>query len=281
MSFRRITCILLLGLLAACSQTREKNVATDIDTGSVANDTIATLPDSAQNQNMATNTLTEQERAEGWKLLFDGTTTNGWRGAYMDKFPAGGWVIENGTIGPVESGGAESRNGGDIVTVDEYDNFDLKFQFMLTDSANSGVKYFVAEQQPKPQGSAFGLEFQVLDDDKHPDARKGREGNRTTGSLYDLIPANNKSVKPIGQWNEGRVMVKGNRVEHWLNGTRVVEYERGSENYRTLVGESKYAAPEYNASGRFGEAAKGRILIQDHGDRVMFRNIRIKILPKA
>ncbi len=171
MFFRKGTCMLLLGLLVACTQSREKNAATDLDTGSVANDTIAVLPDSARNGSMTANTLTEQERAEGWKLLFDGTTTNGWRGAYMDKFPTGGWLVENGTIGPVESGGAESRNGGDIVTVEEYDNFDLKFEFMLTDSANSGVKYFVVEQQPKPKGSAFGLEYQVLDDDKHPDAK--------------------------------------------------------------------------------------------------------------
>jgi hypothetical protein len=281
MFFLKKACFLFIGLLVACTQSREKNVAVDLDTGSVANDTIAVLPDSARNQSMTANTLTEQERAEGWKLLFDGTSTKGWRGAYMDQFPTGGWLVEKGTIGPVESGGAESRNGGDIVTVEEYDNFDLKFEFMLTDSANSGVKYFVVEQQPKPKGSAFGLEYQVLDDDKHPDARMGRNGNRTVGSLYDLIPAKNKAAKPLGQWNEGRVLVQGNRVEHWLNGLKVVEYERGSENYRNLVGTSKYAAPEYNANGRFGEAARGHILLQDHGDRVMFRNIRIKTLPKA
>jgi hypothetical protein len=283
MRLRKIAYLLLAALLGACTQATDNSRATDLDTGSVANDTMPVTPPTlpAGGQTAAANALTDAEKAAGWQLLFDGKSTNGWRGAYMDKFPAGGWRVENGTIGPVESGGAESRNGGDIVTTGEYDNFDLKFEFMLTDSANSGVKYFVVEHQPKPAGSAFGLEFQVLDDAKHPDAKMGRNGNRTVGSLYDLIAAKDKAAKPIGQWNEGRVLVQGNRVEHWLNGKKVVEYERGSENFRTLVGQSKYAAPAYNAKGRFGEAPKGHILLQDHGDRVMFRNIKIKPLPKA
>ncbi|QHT71895.1 DUF1080 domain-containing protein [Rhodocytophaga rosea] len=239
-------------------------------------------PESAQNTTAQMNMLTEAEKNEGWKLLFDGKTTDGWRGAYKQSFPDSGWVVQDGLLSVLSSNGAESRNGGDIVTTDEYDNFDLSFEFMLSEGANSGVKYYVVEHQPKPAGSAFGLEFQVLDDAKHPDAKLGKNGNRTIGSLYDLLPAaTDKQVNPIGEWNQGRVLVQGNHVEHWLNGKKVVEYERGSKDFRDLVAQSKYAAPDYNKNGRFGEAPKGHILIQDHGDKVSYRNIKIKPLSKT
>ncbi len=226
----------------------------------------------------APNTLTAQEKKDGWKLLFDGKTTNGWRGAYKDKFPDKGWDVAGGLLTIQKSDGSESQSFGDIVTDAEYSDFDLTFDFKLTEGANSGVKYFVAEQSPKPKGSAFGLEFQVLDDDKHPDAKLGRDGNRTVGSLYDLIPANSKKANAIGEWNTGRVISKGKHVEHWLNGKKVVDYERGSEKFRELVAMSKYKAPEYNANGRFGEAPKGHILLQDHGNQVSYRNIKLKTL---
>ncbi|CCH01804.1 protein of unknown function DUF1080 [Fibrella aestuarina BUZ 2] len=226
----------------------------------------------------APNTLTKQEQRDGWKLLFDGKTTKGWRGAYKESFPQRGWSVNDGTLSIQKTDGSESTNFGDIVTTDEYSQFDLRFDFKLSEGANSGLKYFVAEQSPKPAGSAFGLEYQVLDDERHPDAKMGRDGNRTVGSLYDLIPAKDKKVNPIGQWNSGRVLVRGNHVEHWLNGSKVVEYERGSDAFRELVAKSKYAAPQYNSNGRFGEAPKGHILLQDHGDHVEFRNIKIKTL---
>jgi hypothetical protein len=252
-----------------------------LDTVATAeNNSIAT--DSVQHTAAQVNVLTETEKKEGWKLLFDGKTTDGWRGAYKQSFPDSGWAVQDGILSVISSGGAESRHGGDIVTVDEYDNFDLSFEFMLTEGANSGVKYFVVEHQPKPAGSAFGLEFQVLDDARHPDAKMGRNGNRTVGSLYDLIPAaTDKQVNPLGEWNQGRVLVQGNHVEHWLNGKKVVEYERGSKEFRDLVAKSKYAAPDYNKNGRFGEAPKGHILIQDHGDKVSYRNIKVKPLAKT
>ena len=224
------------------------------------------------------NTLTDKEKKEGWKLLFDGKTTKGWRGAYKESFPEHGWTVDNGLLTIQKSNGSESQSFGDIVTADEYADFDLMFDFRLTDGANSGVKYFVVEHQPKPKGSAFGLEFQVLDDDKHPDAKLGRDGDRTVGSLYDLIPAKDKKANPIGEWNTGRVVSKGKHVEHWLNGKKVVEYERGSDAFRKLVAISKYAAPEYNANGRFGEAPKGHLLLQDHGEQVSYRNIKVKTL---
>ncbi|GAB4010535.1 DUF1080 domain-containing protein [Spirosoma sp. KCTC 42546] len=232
----------------------------------------------AAKDSQAPNTLTAQEKKDGWKLLFDGKTTKGWRGAYKDKFPEKGWDVTDGMLTIQQSNGSESESFGDIVTDGEYSDFDLVFDFKLTEGANSGVKYFVAEQSPKPKGSAFGLEFQVLDDDKHPDAKLGRNGNRTVGSLYDLIPASGKKANPIGEWNTGRVISKGKHVEHWLNGKKVVEYERGSEQFRELVAMSKYKAPDYNANGRFGEAPKGHILLQDHGNRVYFRNMKIKTL---
>ena len=227
------------------------------------------------------NTLTVKEKKDGWKLLFDGKTTTGWRGAYKNKFPDKGWTVQDGMLSIQQSNGSESESFGDIVTDAEYSDFDLMFDFKLTEGANSGVKYFVVEHQPKPKGSAFGLEFQVLDDDKHPDAKLGRDGNRTVGSLYDLIPASGKKANPIGEWNTGRVVSKGMHVEHYLNGKKVVEYERGSSAFREAVAMSKYKAPDYNANGRFGEATKGHILLQDHGNQVSYRNIKIKPLDRS
>jgi hypothetical protein len=267
-------------LLTACDQNKSTTqaVATDVDTAAAVQNPNMAMASASSSQ---ANTLTDEEKNNGWKLLFDGKTTNGWRGAYKESFPEKGWVVEDGNLTIMASDGSESTNFGDIVTVDEYDNFELSFEFKLTEGANSGVKYFVVEHQPKPKGSAFGLEYQVLDDDKHPDAKMGSGGNRTASSLYDLIPAKDKQVNPIGQWNQARIVSQGNKVEHWLNGKKVVEYERGSQQFRDLVAKSKYAAPEYNKNGRFGEAPKGHILLQDHGNKVSYRNIKIRTLPKA
>ncbi len=219
------------------------------------------------------NTLSQNERREGWELLFNGTSLEGWRGAYRDSLPQKGWEVRDGMIIVRESGGGESVGGGDIVTVEEYGSFDLTVDFRLTDGANSGIKYFVTEQQPKTVGSAKGLEYQLLDDARHPDAKLGINGNRTLASLYDLIPAHNKVVRPIGEWNRARILVQGTHVEHWLNGVKVLEYERGGEEFLQHKALSKFK----DIAG-FGEAGRGHILLQDHGNTVYFRNIKIRNL---
>lgn len=225
--------------------------------------------------NFQPNVLTAYEKQNGWKLLFDGKTSKGWKGAYKPGFPMKGWEIKNGMLGVVSSEGKESTNGGDIVTVDKYAAFDLSFEFKLTPGANSGVKYFVTLTENNA-GSAIGLEYQVLDDTLHPDAKLGRNGNRTMSSLYDLIKAEKQKrfIKQPGGWNIGRIIVyPNNHVEHYLNGLKVLEYDRGSEAYRQLVAISKYKDWK-----NFGEAKQGYILIQDHGNEVKYRSIKIKTL---
>ncbi len=220
-----------------------------------------------------TNTLTPKEAKQGWKLLFDGKTMNGWRGAYLDSLPAKGWTVRDGQLIVQQSGGGEAAFGGDLVTIALYSSFDLAFDFKLTPGANSGVKYFVTEELPKTPGSAIGLEYQVLDDALHPDAKLGIDGNRTLASLYDLIPARDKKPNPMGEWNHGRILVKGTHVEHWLNGKKVLDYERGGAEFLQHKAVSKFK----DRAG-FGEAKAGHILLQDHGNEVFYRNIKIRVL---
>ncbi len=232
-------------------------------------------PDSIFVVNLLPNNISAQEQFNGVKLLWDGKTSAGWRGAYKKEFPQKGWDIKDGALTVAESEGAESENGGDIVTEKTYRAFDLRFEFKLTEGANSGVKYFVTENEGN-KGSAVGLEYQILDDARHPDAKEGVVGNRTLASLYDLIPSIKitRDPRPIGTWNSGRIVVyPDNRVEHWLNGYKVVEYQRGTPIYQALVARSKYAKWQ-----DFGMAEEGRILLQDHGDEVSFRSIKIREL---
>jgi hypothetical protein len=223
------------------------------------------------------NGLGVDEAKNGWKMLWDGKTTQGWRGAKLDNFPEIGWEIKDGTLIVLSSGGGESEAGGDIVTIEKYGDFELQVDFMITEGANSGIKYYVDPGLNKGEGSSIGLEYQILDDAVHPDAKLGNhEGSRTVASLYDLIQADaNKPMNGPGEWNTAHIVSKDNHVEHWLNGMKVLEYERKSPEYRKLVAESKYVVWP-----NFGEAETGHILLQDHGDRVSFKNIKIKPLEK-
>lgn len=221
--------------------------------------------------NLLTNNLSKAEAEQGWKMLFDGTTTNGWKAVGKDAFPAEGWKVEGGTLMAVASTKEKPVKGTDIITIDKYSAFDLQFEFNFAEGANSGVKYFTGNG-----GASVGMEYQVLDDKKHPDAKMGTVGNRTLASLYDLIPAEKQDrfVKPAGQWNLGRIVVyPDNRVEHWLNGVKVVEYVRGSAIFKVLVAHSKFSKIE-----NFGMVKEAPILLQYHNDEAKFRNIKIRKL---
>ncbi|RYU90556.1 DUF1080 domain-containing protein [Mucilaginibacter terrigena] len=225
--------------------------------------------------NLKPNVLSAYEKQDGWKLLFDGKTNTGWHSATAATFPAKGWKVDSGMLSVIGANGGEATNGGDIITNGQYKAFDMSFEFRMSTGANSGVKYFVTLDE-KTQGSAIGLEYQVLDDAVHPDAKLGRDGNRTLASLYDLIPAKKQTrfVHPIGAWNIGRIVVlPNNHVVHYLNGIKVLEYDRGSKEYRDLVDISKYKVWK-----DFGEATQGHILLQDHGFDVNYRNVKIKEL---
>ena len=243
------------------------------------------------------NTLSAEEKAEGYELLFDGENlpADKWVGVKEKcaRFPRKGWYVSGGalTMRPTSaiSNGkwvdlpAEDKKlggGGDIVTVKKYKDFVFKFDFRMTDSANSGVKYFYDENQNK--GSCE--EYQVLEKG-HPDFSKGRAGNRQVAALYDLIPAKgaNAIVRPAGQWNSGMIVAKGAKVEHWLNGVKVLEYVRGGDDFRKAVNASKYKTWGLAADGKtkqpWGEVAEGRLLLQDHGDStVSFCNLKVKEL---
>jgi len=225
------------------------------------------------------NTLTPVQKEAGWKLLWDGKSSDGWRGAKLEAFPEAGWSMAHGILTIEKSNGAESANGGDIVSIKKYGDFILEVDFRITKGANSGIKYFVDPDLNTGAGSAIGCEFQILDDRNHPDAKMGIPGTRTLASLYDLIPADAleygqdntpKRFNGVGSWNRARIEVRGAKVAHYLNGIKVVEYERGTQMWRALVAYSKYK--NWPA---FGEAERGHILLQDHGDEVSFKNVKI------
>jgi hypothetical protein len=219
---------------------------------------------SVDGQTVAQNHLTQKEIRKGWILLFDGKTTNGWIKSNGQPFPENGWDISDGELSI-----KEQQKGGDIVTVDEYSEFDFSIEFKLSLTCNSGVKYFYTEYTT---GGRLGMEYQLLDDINASDNSKE---NHLCGSLYDIFPpkTSKKKMKPVGQWNTARIVCKGKNVEHWLNGVKVLSFKRGSEEYLNGVGQSKYKTDPV-----FGMVEKGRILLQDHGHAISFRNIKLRRL---
>lgn len=209
------------------------------------------------------NQLTPQEKAEGWKLLFDGKTTRGWHTFKKETFPAKGWVVEDGWLHCL------GQHGGDIVSDGEYDQFELSWEWKLEPGGNSGVKYFVLDSRK----AALGHEYQMLDDDLNPDGKLAH-GKRVTAAFYDVLkPAVKPPTKPMGEINQSRIVVRGNHVEHWLNGVKVLEYECGSPEIKAAVADSKF-----KHTPGFGDRGKGHILLQDHESNVWFRNIKIRDL---
>lgn len=207
------------------------------------------------------NTLTESERSAGWKLLFDGKTSAGWVGIGKTTFPEQGWVIADGILRHAPNAG-----GGDIVTAEAYENFELSWDWCIAKGGNSGVKYNLVDPT-----KGLGFEYQLLDDVEHPDSKKV---SRRTGGLYDLFEAAaGKKLNPPGEWNASRIVVRGNHVEHWLNGAKTLEFEIGSPAIKEAIAQSKYAK---NAG--FGDKKASPILLQDHKDEVSFRSIKLRVL---
>ncbi|WP_375436105.1 DUF1080 domain-containing protein [uncultured Hymenobacter sp.] len=214
----------------------------------------------------ADNTLTKSEAKAGWVLLFDGKSMENFKGFRKDAVPAS-WQLEDGAIA------LTGKGGGDIVTKNQYENYELVIDWKISDGGNSGIIYNVSEDPQYNATYVTGPEMQVLDDLKHPDAKMGKNGNRQAGSLYDLIPLSTAAVKPVGQWNTAKLLVNKGHVEHWLNGKKVVEYQLLSPEWEAMVKDSKFASmPSY------GRIKKGHIALQDHGDKVWYKNIKIRQL---
>ena len=235
----------------------------------------------AEAQGAPSGTLTAAEREAGWRPLFNGRDFTGWRGLGRDSVATTYWKVHDGAIHKIArkdvtvAPGARAPQGGDLVTVESFGDFEFAFEWKIPPGGNSGVKYNVSEAMTGNATGALGFEYQVLDDERHPDAKAGVNGNRTAAGLYDLIaPVANKPVKPVGEWNEGRIVFRGNHAEHWLNGVKTVEYELGSPRMNALLAASKYASIP-----GFADRRKGQIVLQDHQDEVWYRNLRIRTLP--
>jgi hypothetical protein len=241
---------------------------------------VALLAQGAQSAPAPPNALTAAERAAGWRLLFDGRTLRGWRGLGYDTVPTAHWVVVNGTIKKIASGkvpklpDGQPLNGGDLMTVDTFGDFELTWEWKVTPGANSGLKYNVSEElsvKEAPNHAALGFEYQILDDDRHPD---GKLATHRAGALYDLIaPSRPTHVRPVGEWNQSKLVFRGNHGEHWLNGEKLLEFDLGTARMDSALAKSKFRSLPW-----FGERRRGHIILQDHGDEVYFKNIKVRDL---
>jgi hypothetical protein len=223
------------------------------------------------------NILTAEEEAAGWKLLFDGHSSDGWRGVNRDHFPEEGWAVESGEIRSIPAGDENTGSGGDIITIEQYGDFELSWEWkLLTEAGNSGVKYYVNESLTKRGSGGLGLEYQILDEKNHAWMLEGKmkpNDYHTTGALYEFFPpsGDKKKMEPLGEWNSSRIISRDHHVEHWLNGEKVLEYERGGKEFIEMLKKSKFKDLE-----NFGQEERGHILLQDHPGQVHFRNIKIR-----
>ena len=214
----------------------------------------------------------QQKQEEGFVSLFDGKTTTEWRGYNQEAFPVKGWVVEDGTLHVLGSGKGEAGGGGDIITKKKYRNFELSLEWKVSEGANSGIFYLAQEKPDQPIWKS-APEMQILDNEKHPDAKLGVDGNRMAGSLYDLIPGKPKAVKPAGEWNKAKMKIDKGQGTFWLNGKQMVTFPTKGPEWDALVANSKFKTWE-----GFAKFPKGKIALQDHGNKVWFRNIRIREL---
>lgn len=223
--------------------------------------TALALPLAARAADALSNTLTDSEKAAGWRLLFNGTSLDGWRGFKKTGPPTSGWEVKNGVLTCVKGG-----KGGDIITTDQFDDFELSWEWSMPPKSNNGIKYFITESRP----GAIGHEYQMIDDTLAHDAQS------STASFYLVVaPNEKKKVKPFGEWNHSRVLVQGNHVEHWLNGAKVLEYELGSPAILEQVAKTKF-----KGVAGFGTKIRGHILLTYHSDECNFRNVKLRE-PKA
>jgi 3-keto-disaccharide hydrolase len=228
---------------------------------------LAAAQPAAQQKASAPNTLTDAEQKAGWILLFDGHSLDGWRGYKKPDATDSRWQVEDGTLTLTANNGKDTHGERDIISKDTFEQFELSFDWRIAEGGNSGVKYFVLEDRD----SAIGHEYQVIDDERHPDAKVGP--HRQTAAFYDVLQANDRPLKPAGEWNTSRIVVRGQTVEHWLNGKKVLQYELNSPALNAAIEKSKFKGME-----RFGKRQNGHILLQDHGNQVWFRNLKIRRL---